>query len=281
MGFLLLVLLIAGCNRSAQQPAENAAAAEPESSAVESLLRSSADYQHWFRFYVRHASYVYPGDATVYRELRRLGYINIEADNLENRQLPASRSFMIVSLTDRGERAAGTGSGARQLGTADWATADRLHYPCRARPCAGTAVPLQRGVQVGAHPTRVGDRDGAGGEVQAAQRADPDGSAYRARHLGISGDRSSHARRSGATIAEPVEAFSDHGCQRELFLGRLVLVGRRIAVGKLDVPDVFVAPQAEDADVIRFRRADLSDPDDLEARFAPAAADFDGIAGFG
>ena len=45
MGFLLLVLLITSCNRSAQQPAENAAATEPESSAVESLLRFNADYQ--------------------------------------------------------------------------------------------------------------------------------------------------------------------------------------------------------------------------------------------
>jgi len=101
-GLVLLIVFFSGCNRSAQQPAESAAATEPESAAVESLLRSSADYQHWFRYYVRHSSYVYPGDATVYRELRRLGYINIEADNLENRQLPGSRSFMIVSLTDRG-----------------------------------------------------------------------------------------------------------------------------------------------------------------------------------
>lgn len=51
---------------------------------------------------MRHTSYVYPGDATVYRELRRLGYISIEADNIENRQLPGSRSFMIVNPTDRG-----------------------------------------------------------------------------------------------------------------------------------------------------------------------------------
>ncbi|MGB2898777.1 MAG: hypothetical protein WBB89_05885 [Candidatus Acidiferrum sp.] len=111
MGFLLLVLLITGCNRSVQQPAESAAATEPESSAVESLLRSNADYQKWFRFYVRHSSYVYPGDATVYRELRRLGYLNIEADNLENRQLPASKSFMIVSLTDRGNALPGLEAG--------------------------------------------------------------------------------------------------------------------------------------------------------------------------
>jgi len=101
-GLVLLIVFFSGCGRSAQQPAENAAATAPESSAIESLLRSNAEYQKWFRFYVRHSSYVYPGDATVYRELRRLGYINIEADNLENRQLPASRSFMIVSLTDRG-----------------------------------------------------------------------------------------------------------------------------------------------------------------------------------
>jgi len=101
--FLGLMLLFSGCNRSTQQPtAENASATEPESASVESLLRSSADYQKWFHFYVRHTSYVYPGDATVYRELRRLGYINIEADNIENRQLPGSRSFMIVNPTDRG-----------------------------------------------------------------------------------------------------------------------------------------------------------------------------------
>ncbi len=101
-GLLSLVVLLPGCNRSAQQPTESAAATEPEAAAVESLLRSSADYQKWFHFYVRHASYVYPGDATVYRELRRLGYISIEADNIENRQLSGSRSFMIVSPTDRG-----------------------------------------------------------------------------------------------------------------------------------------------------------------------------------
>lgn len=46
--FLGLVLLFSGCNRSAQQPAESAAATEPEpeSTAVESVLRSSADYQN-------------------------------------------------------------------------------------------------------------------------------------------------------------------------------------------------------------------------------------------
>jgi len=110
-GLVLLIVFFSGCGRSAQQSAENAAADEPESSAVESLLRSSADYQKWFRFYVRHSSYVYPGDATVYREVRRLGYINTEADSLENRQLPASRSFMIVSLTDRGNALPGLEAG--------------------------------------------------------------------------------------------------------------------------------------------------------------------------
>ena len=71
-GFLLPVLLITGCNRSAQQPAESAAPTEPESAAVESLLRSDADYQKWFHYYVRHSGNVYASDATVYRELRRL-----------------------------------------------------------------------------------------------------------------------------------------------------------------------------------------------------------------
>jgi hypothetical protein len=101
-GFLGMVLLLSGCNRSAQQPAESAAATAPESAAVESLLRASADYQKWFRFYVRHASYVYPGDATVYRELRRLGYINIDADTPEYKHRAAPGAFMIVNPTDRG-----------------------------------------------------------------------------------------------------------------------------------------------------------------------------------
>jgi hypothetical protein len=55
---LLLVLLFSGCDRSVQQPTENAAATAPESSAVESPLHSNADYQRWFHFYVRHSGYV-------------------------------------------------------------------------------------------------------------------------------------------------------------------------------------------------------------------------------
>jgi hypothetical protein len=101
-GFLALVFLFSGCNRSARQPAENAAATEPESAAVESLLRSNPDYQDWFHFYVRHASYVSPNDATVYRELRRLGYINIESDTPEYKHRAEPGAFMIVNPTDRG-----------------------------------------------------------------------------------------------------------------------------------------------------------------------------------
>jgi len=44
-GPVLLIVFFSGCDRSVQQPTENAAATAPESSAVESLLRSSADYQ--------------------------------------------------------------------------------------------------------------------------------------------------------------------------------------------------------------------------------------------
>jgi hypothetical protein len=101
-GFLGLVLLFSSCNRSAQQPAESAAATEPESSAVESLVRSSADYQKWFRFYVRRSGYVSPDDATVYRELRRLGYIRIDTDTPEYKHRAAPGAFMIVNPTDRG-----------------------------------------------------------------------------------------------------------------------------------------------------------------------------------
>jgi len=37
--------------------------------------------------------------------------------------------------------------------------------------------------------------------------------------------------------------------------------------------------QAENADLIGFRGADLPDPHDTETGFTPAAADFDGLAG--
>jgi hypothetical protein len=108
---LLLVFLLLGCGRSVQQPAESAAATEPESSAVESLLRSNADYQKWFHFYVRHSGYVSPNDATVYRELRRLGYINIEAEEPESKHRAAPGAFMIVSPTDRGSALPGLEAG--------------------------------------------------------------------------------------------------------------------------------------------------------------------------
>jgi hypothetical protein len=108
---LLLVLVFSGCSRSTQQPAENAAATETESSAVESLLRSHADYQKWFLFYVRHIGYVDPGDATVYHELRRLGYINIKAEEPESKHRAAPGAFMIVSPTDRGNALPGLEAG--------------------------------------------------------------------------------------------------------------------------------------------------------------------------
>src|ERR1700682_4213632 len=110
-GFLLPVLLIIGCNRSAQQPAESPAPAEPESSAVERLLRSNADYQKWFLYYVRHSGNVYAGDATVYRELRRRGYINIESETPDFKHRVAPETYMIVSLTDRGSALPGAEAG--------------------------------------------------------------------------------------------------------------------------------------------------------------------------
>jgi hypothetical protein len=110
-GFVLPVLLITGCNRSSQPPAESAAPAEPESAAVESLLRSNADYQKWFHYYVRHSGNVYAGDTTVYRELRRLGYINIESETPDFKHRVAPQTYMIVSLTDRGSALPGLEAG--------------------------------------------------------------------------------------------------------------------------------------------------------------------------
>jgi hypothetical protein len=101
-GLLLLIPFFFGCDRSVQQPAEGAAATAPESSAVESLFHSNTDYQQWFRFYVRHSSYVDPNDANVYHEFRRLGFINIEADTPEYKHRAAPGAYIIVSLTDRG-----------------------------------------------------------------------------------------------------------------------------------------------------------------------------------
>jgi hypothetical protein len=101
-GLLLLFLLLWGCARPAQQPSESATTSTPESSAVESLFHSSADYQRWFCFYVWHSGYVSPDDADVYREIRRLGFINIEADTPEYKHRAAPGAYMVVSLTDRG-----------------------------------------------------------------------------------------------------------------------------------------------------------------------------------
>ena len=110
-GLVLLIVFLSGCSRSAQQPTENTAATAPESSAVESLLRTNADYQKWFHFYVRHSGYVSPNDANVYHELRRLGYINIEAEEPESKHRAVPGAFVIVSPTDRGSALPGLEAG--------------------------------------------------------------------------------------------------------------------------------------------------------------------------
>ena len=50
--------------------------------------------------------------------------------------------------------------------------------------------------------------------------------------------------------------------------------------GEFDAPDIFFGLQG-DADLVGFGGADLADPDDAEASFAPEASDFDGLAGSG
>src|SRR6266849_10040017 len=51
--------------------------------------------------------------------------------------------------------------------------------------------------------------------------------------------------------------------------------------GEFDAPDVFFGLEPVDADLAGFGGADMTDPDDTETGFAPAAADFDGLAGRG
>src|SRR5260370_2469135 len=46
-------------------------------------------------------------------------------------------------------------------------------------------------------------------------------------------------------------------------------------------PDVFFGLETVDADLVGFGGADMADPNDAEAGFAPAAADFDGLGGGG
>jgi len=90
------------------------------------------DYQNGSGSTFGHSSYVYQVMQPFTRS-SPLGYINIEADNLENRQLPASRSFMIVSLTDRGNALPGLEAG-QPVGDCRLRNSDRLHHARRAGP---------------------------------------------------------------------------------------------------------------------------------------------------
>src|SRR6202521_6459131 len=71
--------------------------------------------------------------------------------------------------------------------------------------------------------------------------------------------------------------------EEKLFFGGLGAFRRRGrgGFGEFDPPDVFFRLEAENADLIGFGAAALADPDDTETGFAPAAADFDGLAGAG
>src|SRR5260370_8330267 len=69
--------------------------------------------------------------------------------------------------------------------------------------------------------------------------------------------------------------------EEKLFFRGLGILRRRGrgGFGEFDAPDVFFGFEAVDADVIGFGGANMADPDDTEAGFAPEAADFDGLAG--
>ncbi len=69
--------------------------------------------------------------------------------------------------------------------------------------------------------------------------------------------------------------------EEKLFFGVLGSLRRRgrDCFREFDAPDVFFGFEAVDADVIGFGGANMADPDDTEASFAPEAAYFDGLAG--
>src|SRR5713101_6579381 len=75
----------------------------------------------------------------------------------------------------------------------------------------------------------------------------------------------------------PADAQSQDG----LLFGRLGVFRRwsRSRLGERNAPDIFFGLQAEEANLIRLGGADLADPNNAKARFAPEAADFDGLAG--
>src|SRR5260370_35052677 len=71
--------------------------------------------------------------------------------------------------------------------------------------------------------------------------------------------------------------------EKKLFFLGLGALRRRNGGGFWEIyaPDVFFGLETVDADLVGFGGADMADPDDAEAGFAPAAAGFDGLAGGG
>ncbi len=71
--------------------------------------------------------------------------------------------------------------------------------------------------------------------------------------------------------------------EKKLFFFGLGALRRRNGGGfrEFYAPDVFFGLETVEADLVGFGGADMADPDDAEAGFAPAAADFDGLAGGG
>src|SRR5258707_13705248 len=70
---------------------------------------------------------------------------------------------------------------------------------------------------------------------------------------------------------------------KKLFFLGLGALRRRNVGGfrEFYAPDVFFGLETVDADLVGFGGADMADPNDAEAGFAPAAADFDGLGGGG
>src|SRR6266851_3390917 len=67
--------------------------------------------------------------------------------------------------------------------------------------------------------------------------------------------------------------------EKKLFFFGLGALRRRNGGGfrEFYAPDVFFGLETVEADLVGFGGADMADPDDAEAGFAPAAADIDGV----
>src|SRR5882762_4332938 len=88
------------------------------------------------------------------------------------------------------------------------------------------------------------------------------------------------SRRDSLDIGGQGDFIEEKPEKGKLFFRRHGVLGSRSrgGFGEFDAPDIFFRFQ-DHSGLIGFGCADVADPDDAETRFAPQAADFDGLAG--